>query len=975
MLVMKEEILSLFLDRFIDFCSDNSNFFLMKKNLIILCLLCVCLCAITLVTCKKPKKEMVVSTGDVTGVTANSAVVSGTAIDLGEGAIKQGHYYAKTPGVSASSQKTESATKGQSDFTSELTNLDPSTTYYFKAYLSDGTQTVFGEERNFTTISASVPTVTSTTVSAITTSSAMSGGNITNDGGASVLARGICWSMIENPSITDNKTSDGTGTGVFTSSLTGLTAKTTYHLRAYATNSVGTAYGSDIAFTTTAIVVPTLTTLSVSSVTTTTAVSGGNVSDGGGAAVSARGVCYGLTANPTITDTKTTDGSGTGIFTSNLSGLLPATGYHLRAYATNSAGTAYGTDITFTTTAILIPSLTTTSASAVTTTTATSGGNVTSDGGASITVRGVCWSTTLNPTITDNKTSNGTGTGSFSSSVTGLSPSTNYHLRAYATNSVGTGYGSDITFTTNALSVPTLTTTAASALTPTTASSGGNITSDGGASVTVKGVCWSITLNPTIADSKTADGTGTGSFSSSVTLLTPATAYHLRAYATNSIGTAYGADITFTTTSYQAPTVTTASATLVTATTSSSGGNVTNDGGSNVTSRGVCYGTTANPTTAGSKTTDGLGTGTYVSALTGLTPLTGYHIRAYAINSVGTSYGSDLTFTTTAVAIPAVTTADISSIGSTYATGGGNVTSDGGAAVTARGICWSTAQNPTVADSKVVEGTGTGLFSSSISDLNPGTTYYVRSFATNIVGTAYGAQVSFATLKVLPVISTKDVSNISAMGCTSGGVISSAGGGTISAKGLCWGELSNPTLNDNVINNGTGVSSFNSSIISAVPGTTYYIRSFATNEAGTAYGDQKTFATSANVNYYSFETGMLPVGWSGLWTVSNSKSFVGSYCLTSLHGVSSSSSLSATLANSGQISFYYYLDWSTSSGFSVSTKLDFYIDDVLTGTFPASSGWNQGLFNVTAGTHTFKWSFTQYYNDGQGYIDYIIFPQ
>ena len=120
---------------------------------------------------------------------------------------------------------------------------------------------------------------------------------------------------------------------------------------------------------------------------------------------------------------------------------------------------------------------------------------------------------------------------------------------------------------------------------------------------------------------------------------------------------------------------------------------------------------------------------------------------------------------------------------------------------------------------------------------------------------------------------------------------------------------------------------------------------------------------------------MIPAGLVGEWAVSNSKAFVGSYCLTSLHGVNSETSLTVTIANSGQISFYYFLDWSTASGFSVSTSIDFYIDDVLAGNFPSSSGWHQALFDVSAGTHTFKWRFNARYMDGQAYIDYIIFPK
>jgi hypothetical protein len=104
--------------------------------------------------------------------------------------------------------------------------------------------------------------------------------------------------------------------------------------------------------------------------------------------------------------------------------------------------------------------------------------------------------------------------------------------------------------------------------------------------------------------------------------------------------------IFITTTSVVPPTVTTETTTATASTTASSGGNVTSDGGATVTARGVCWGTSANPTTANSKTTDGTGTGVFTSNITGLTANTTYHVRAYAINSAGTSYGSDVTFNT-----------------------------------------------------------------------------------------------------------------------------------------------------------------------------------------------------------------------------------------------------------------------------------------------------------------------------------------
>jgi len=303
-------------------------------------------------------------------------------------------------------------------------------------------------------------TLTTAAVSGITGSTATSGGNITNDGGASVSARGVAYGTSANPTVSGTVTSNGTGTGAFTSSITGLSASTAYFVRAYATNSAGTAYGNELTFTTAVQqVAPTVTTTAISSITSSSAVSGGDVTSDGNASVTARGVAYGTAANPTTANTTVSGGAGTGAFSSNITGLSASTTYNVRAYATNSVGTSYGSNLSFTTSAppATLASVSTTVASSVTCSTATSGGNVTSDGGASVTARGVAYGTVANPTTANSTVSAGTGTGSFTSNLTGLSASTTYNMRAFATNSVGTAYGSQESFSTTACGSPGIT--------------------------------------------------------------------------------------------------------------------------------------------------------------------------------------------------------------------------------------------------------------------------------------------------------------------------------------------------------------------------------------------------------------------------------------------------------------------------------------------------------------------------------------
>jgi len=204
-----------------------------------------------------------------------------------------------------------------------------------------------------------LPVLTTSNVSNITQTTATCGGDITDDGGTTVTARGVCWSTGTTPTVSDSKTIDGAGAGSFTSAITGLSPNTIYYMRAYATNSSGTGYGSAMSFTTQqgGVGLPVLTTDSVSSITNNSAISGGTIIDDGGSSISNRGVCWSTSQNPTSNDFNTIDGFGTGTFTSNMTGLLMNTTYYVRAYAMNSTGIGYGPQVSFSTPSAIFFSL------------------------------------------------------------------------------------------------------------------------------------------------------------------------------------------------------------------------------------------------------------------------------------------------------------------------------------------------------------------------------------------------------------------------------------------------------------------------------------------------------------------------------------------------------------------------------------------------------------------------------------------
>ena len=600
---------------------------------------------------------------------------------------------------------------------------------------------------------ARVAILTTDSIKGITGNSATGGGNITNDGGSAVNFRGICWSLVHKPTTTGNRTNNGSGTGAFTGSITGLKGNTTYYVRAYAINGVGTSYGNEVSFKT-IVGMPTLTTAEISSIKDIKASGGGTVVNDGGAEVIARGVCWSLSGNPTTEDNFTSDGIGAGTFASNLTGLIPNTSYHVRAYATSSVGTAYGEDRVFTTYEGTFDY---------------EGRNYTykTIGTQTWMTENLAWlpSVTFYPTVSD------TIPYYYVTGYEGTDVNAAKTTDFYKTYGVMYNWSAAMNMASYSDKIPS----GLQGVCP----DGWHMPSDGEWKVLEKylgmndtdlnkdGWRASGSVGAKLKAAGPAWGNG-GSNSSGFTAL-PASMLNTEAEFWSTTNSTYGVwkrrlDIYDNGVARQSSfdlsnrlsvrcirgqgvglaRVATAAITGITGSTARGGGNVSYEGGLTVTARGVCWSTLRNPTTSGAKIVDGAGPGEFSSTIDGLAGSTTYYVRAYATNSLGTSYGEQKSFTTLA-GPPSVSTADISAITDTTALSGGTIVQDGDSPVTARGVCWSASQNPTVNGPKTSDGQGSGTYISRLTGLKGDRTYYVRAYATNSYGTSYGNQKVFTT--------------------------------------------------------------------------------------------------------------------------------------------------------------------------------------------------------------------------------------
>lgn len=493
------------------------------------------------------------------------------------------------------------------------------------------------------------------------------------------------------------------------------------------------------------------------------------------------------------------------------------------------------------------------------------GGNITNSGGSSIIYRGICCSTSQNPTILDISINNGYNTGSWTSELGSLTPDTSYYVKAWGINHTGIAYGSEkIIKTLPASGVLTILTTGATNVRYVNMTFTGNVTSDGGALVFARGILVSTDPNPTELNSTNLTaGTGGGQFTVSFNTYDSSTLYYYKAYAENYIGRQYGGTFSITSPLKTFASVSTLLPTNITTNSLRLNGYMNDIGSNSVSSYGYLFGNHSGLDTI-NDIYGNLGpwnfnyqgsTGSFPNfQVSGLNDGSTYYYNTFTINEFGTSLGVEASIATLAITVPVLSTNNTTNITYKEFTSGFTIINDGGKSIISRGIIYSKTNNPPLInlDSSINEPLNYSSKSQIVSDISMNNIYHVRSYAVNELGIGYGQVVDVSVLNYIPaVIHSTSVSSITHNSATLNSTTDSIGNGYGYAyrKGFAYSTSnSNPHMFVDTWyfeHDTTPLGTTATTITGLTPSTSYYIRAAVSNDYWAEAAEVLSFSTLA----------------------------------------------------------------------------------------------------------------------------------
>jgi len=587
------------------------------------------------------------------------------------------------------------------------------------------------------------------------------------------------------------------------------------------------------------------------------------VLDEGGSTVTEWGIVYGTSPNPTIADTKVTSTTPFNTaYTASLTGLDNSKTYYARTYAINRRGESYGPQKTFNLNPFLLPQLSTPVIELTYYDWITASDVIKDQGGAQVSEAGFVISTSPGPTINDIKVVSSTNfpltntTYNLWTQIPNLSVGKTYYIRAYAKNIVGVAYSGEKSFTTWNYILPVSAATTLMLLDATKIQVSSRVTDLGGDRNVKYGFVYGTNPNPTMADKVWTDTKVTYlatwiDYNSIITNLTPNQVYHIRSFAQNALGLAYGPDLMATTTNLMVPVLDETTIVFEEFTWATVKSKLIKDGGSTILEAGFVYSTAPLPTIADQKAVCVVNPAdnTISSKLDPLQDNTVYYVRSYAINASGIAYGLVHSLQTHIISPAQMDNTTIDAVFPTGAYLESRVINNGGSYEAECGFVYGDNPGPTISDHKVVVFTGNvyGKYAGGLSLLLPDHQYYIRSYVKNPREVAYGPDVVITTKSLsLPLFNTLTVglgvSNSTFFNCQ----IISDGGYSYIETGFVYSTHPGPTISDSKVlayryPNIYGIYDQGYTIKGLTLGQTFYVRCFATTSLGTGYSEEKSF--------------------------------------------------------------------------------------------------------------------------------------